>query len=831
MCEVMVVLIFVGVVFVNVSCDGLEVNRVPVELSTQQQRCFGCPTQQDSFTSCHLPRCNCNIASIRLQNSDQEETEVEPSEPPSTPSLLPHPSRPSSISHAPSHPLSPAHLNPRPNSFLLPPPREHCKTHDRIALKWNVNKNKKTYYYLRYRVHPGPAHQFMETNPTRCGFEILPDLNPDTIYRVELRSLLVTENRTQTRRSSPAYIRTRRPDSTPGSVARFYLEKWYLVDRQYIAQVKWVKGVDNSCTYNMVVLGHDGDFKEDDILNPLNDDSYNITDLSFGNQYSIAITAFNEINLLEGPKTWLNLTVPTCFETYQQSIRCIPDKPENLTVEESLVNSTNDRKNPRYDVHLSWKKPKYPPGFYAANLRLFDDNATNYFLNITWEKSNATFHKIKLTTEYQVLLVAYSERGASEAAVVHRHIDESFWKLVDEQPLTSMELLLTIIGPLLVLCLAAIFVLNHYVGKRARNRERNKYFKEIEGKLPSAIITASTISVPYLKPDKWDIDIQRLLIKDVLGQGAFGIVRRGWYSKENGSDIEVAIKMLRDPPTNEELKQFCQEIEIMKSVPPHPHLVSLVGCVVKEAPLLVVEYCSKGDLQSYLRSAYEKISKAAMMNIDSENNSTSVYAFNKLYDMCQEDTEDIPQHKDVLSFARQVALGMEYLASLKMIHRDLATRNVLVCDRNTIKISDFGLSRDVYYNNVYCKLGGGKLPIRWMALESLTHQVYTTQSDVWSYGVLLWEMVTLGSTPYPGVPTHELLGMLNSGYRMPQPDNCSDELYALMRSCWKEDPKSRPSFSSLRETLDGLLEGYSEYLKLNNSVENAADIRYDNLNT
>lgn len=116
------------------------------------------------------------------------------------------------------------------------------------------------------------------------------------------------------------------------------------------------------------------------------------------------------------------------------------------------------------------------------------------------------------------------------------------------------------------------------------------------------------------------------------------------------------------------------------------------------------------------------------------------------------------------------------MSSLHVLHRDLAARNVLICDNGIVKVSDFGLSRDVYRDNVYYKSTSGKLPIKWMAIESLTHQIYTSQSDVWSYGILLWEIVTLGANPYPGIATHELLMLLENGYRMEKPNACNDEL-------------------------------------------------------
>lgn len=161
---------------------------------------------------------------------------------------------------------------------------------------------------------------------------------------------------------------------------------------------------------------------------------------------------------------------------------------------------------------------------------------------------------------------------------------------------------------------------------------------------------------------------------------------------------------------------------------------------------------------------------------------------------------------ELLEFARQVAVGMDFLARNRVVHRDLAARNVLVCSNKTVKISDFGLSRDIYQENLYRKTGTGKLPIKWLALESLTHQVYTSQSDVWSFGVLLYEICTLGGNPYPLLSTSNLIAKLKSGYRMEQPTSCADELYALMLSCWSAMPIERPTFSCLQARLQEMLE-------------------------
>ncbi|CAO2603241.1 Fibroblast growth factor receptor 3 [Lemmus lemmus] len=147
---------------------------------------------------------------------------------------------------------------------------------------------------------------------------------------------------------------------------------------------------------------------------------------------------------------------------------------------------------------------------------------------------------------------------------------------------------------------------------------------------------------------------------------------------------------------------------------------------------------------------------------------------------------------------------MEYLASQKCIHRHLAARN-MVTEDNVMKIADFGLARDVHNLEYYKKTTNGRLPVKWMAPESLFDRVYTHQSDVWSFGVLLWEIFTLGGSPYPGIPVEELFKLLKEGYRMDKPATCTHDLYVIMHDCWHEVPSQRPSFKLLVEGLDGIL--------------------------
>uniref|UniRef100_A0A8B9T5U9 Tyrosine-protein kinase n=1 Tax=Anas platyrhynchos TaxID=8839 RepID=A0A8B9T5U9_ANAPL len=260
--------------------------------------------------------------------------------------------------------------------------------------------------------------------------------------------------------------------------------------------------------------------------------------------------------------------------------------------------------------------------------------------------------------------------------------------------------------------------------------------------------------------DEWEVPRESLKLVEKLGAGQFGEVWMGFY---NGH-TKVAIKNLKQGSMSP--SAFLAEANLMKNLQ-HPRLVRLYAVVTKEPIYIITEYMEKGSLVDFL-----KTSEGVKLSI------------NKLLDM-----------------AAQIAEGMAFIEAKNYIHRDLRAANILVSDTLCCKIADFGLAR-LIEDNEYTAREGAKFPIKWTAPEAINYGTFTIKSDVWSFGILLTEIVTYGRIPYPGMTNPEVIQNLERGYRMPQPDNCPRELYELMVQCWKERPEERPTFDYMKSVLE-----------------------------
>ncbi|XP_065899833.1 uncharacterized protein [Dysidea avara] len=262
---------------------------------------------------------------------------------------------------------------------------------------------------------------------------------------------------------------------------------------------------------------------------------------------------------------------------------------------------------------------------------------------------------------------------------------------------------------------------------------------------------------------------QDIRILEHLGSGEFGKVAHGLL---NGN-VEVALKTLNAGVNEKERVRFLQEAAIMCQFD-HENVIKLFG-VVTEAPVMIVlEYMSRGDLRNLL---------IQLQPSDGE----VIHA-------------KLPQF--LLKFCQEIAAGMAYLSGKQFVHRDLAARNILVSEKCTCKIADFGMSRDLLNDNYYIT-SGGKIPVKWTAPEALHYRKYSVFSDVWSYGCVLYEIWSLGYKPFEGKSSLETLEKVDRGYRLPPPPGCSRTMYRVMIRCWHPDPRSRPQFGQITKLLAG----------------------------
>uniref|UniRef100_A0A3B3BMY7 receptor protein-tyrosine kinase n=1 Tax=Oryzias melastigma TaxID=30732 RepID=A0A3B3BMY7_ORYME len=379
---------------------------------------------------------------------------------------------------------------------------------------------------------------------------------------------------------------------------------------------------------------------------------------------------------------------------------------------------------------------------------------------------------------------------------------------------------------------------------------------------------------------KWEFPRENLELGKELGSGAFGMVLQAtaYGINKPGVSQQVAVKMLKEKHQSVEKEALMSELKMLTHIGHHANIVNLLGACTDLGPIyLIFQYCCHGDLLNYLKKNSDRYYKCVTdafskdrfrsiyNNIQQKKTSSEPVTTTDNYmpmhsvttggqenialltlSSCEMDTDEDPEifespddqmedlqaltFDDLLSFALQVAKGMEFLSSKNCIHRDLAARNVLLSKGRMAKIGDFGLARDIDNDSNYVVRGNVRLPVKWMAPESIFQGMYTTKSDVWAYGILLWEIFSLGVTPYPSMKVdHTFYAMIERGFKMDCPYHASESVYKMMCQCWDLEPSNRPSFSKVVSFIDDQLMNREE--KLYQNMHNQMDSDYQNAET
>ncbi|XP_042881295.1 uncharacterized protein LOC122258969 isoform X2 [Penaeus japonicus] len=274
----------------------------------------------------------------------------------------------------------------------------------------------------------------------------------------------------------------------------------------------------------------------------------------------------------------------------------------------------------------------------------------------------------------------------------------------------------------------------------------------------------------YSTPATKDYELERSSIDvgEIIGEGQFGDVHTGMYRARDGSNVPVAIKTCKVESEGTMAEKFLEEAYIMQQFD-HPYIIKLIG-ICSDSPIwIVMELARYGEMRAYLQNNKDRLSLATLV----------LYAF-------------------------QLSTALSYLESKKFVHRDIAARNVLVYSHDCVKLADFGLSRWVEEQSYY-KASKGKLPIKWMAPESINFRRFTSYSDVWMFGVCMWEILMLGVKPFQGVKNNDVIKRIENGERLALPEGCPPRLYSLMSHCWMYEPMKRPSFKHIKEDLSEIL--------------------------
>ncbi|XP_043112120.1 tyrosine-protein kinase Mer isoform X2 [Puntigrus tetrazona] len=503
---------------------------------------------------------------------------------------------------------------------------------------------------------------------------------------------------------------------------------------------------------------------------------YEISNLKAMTWYNMSVSCTNEIGP-SPPSVWVQ----------SNTTEGVPSEaPQNLTVH--LNNSM---------LMIRWEAP--PPDKLNGILQGYDvtiihGTRTSKIYSISTE-ATVTLHVFNTTYSVEVVACTQSGCGAKRSRYWLFVPDAEFPESPSSTPIPSRpDSAYIILGVVCSFCLlmivmfVAMWLHNHsylqcLFGPDDKLTPNVEYRPQRSYNRSAIEITLASLGVSgELQAKLQDVMITRnlLSIGKILGEGEFGSVMEGHLRQPDGTSEKVAVKTMKlDNFSQREIEEFLNEAACMKDFH-HPNVIRLLGVCLEvisghfPKPMVVLPFMKYGDLHSFL-----------------------------LRSRLTEDPVYLPTQM-LLKFMIDIALGMEYLSSRNFLHRDLAARNCMLRDDMSVCVADFGLSKKIYSGDYYRQGRIAKMPVKWIAVESLADRVFTVKSDVWAFGVTMWEIATRGMTPYPGVQNHEIYDYLLEGNRLKQPSDCLDELYDIMFGCWRADPVDRPDFTQVRKRLESL---------------------------
>nr|XP_014353674.1 PREDICTED: ephrin type-A receptor 10 [Latimeria chalumnae] len=434
-------------------------------------------------------------------------------------------------------------------------------------------------------------------------------------------------------------------------------------------------------------------------------------------------------------------------------------------------------------ITLSWSQPDQPNGVILDyELQYYEKELSEYNSSMVKSLTNtATIRNLKPGTIYVFQVRARTVAGFG------RYSGKMYFQTMTEAEYhTSIqEKLPLIIGSAaagLVFLVAVVVIIIVCNRRRGFERTDSEYTDKLQHYTSGHVTPGMKIYIDpftYEDPNEAvrefakEIDISCVKIEQVIGAGEFGEVCSGNLKLPSKREIFVAIKTLKSGYTEKQRRDFLSEASIMGQFD-HPNVIHLEGVVTKSSPVMIItEFMENGSLDSFLRQ--------------NDGQFTVI---------------------QLVGMLRGIAAGMKYLSDMNYVHRDLAARNILVNSNLVCKVSDFGLSRfleDDTSDPTYTSALGGKIPIRWTAPEAIQYRKFTSASDVWSYGIVMWEVMSYGERPYWDMTNQDVINAIEQDYRLPPPMDCPSALHQLMLDCWQKDRNSRPKFGQIVNNLDKMI--------------------------